>query len=188
MSPGAPDQELYERGAELIRAAFERARESGSEGWRTMTPAVLKNRILDATDRTFDESKWGASSFAEFLRQFDDVVVPASDSRPPQVMLMQAQPAAAPQDAGDQALDISGTFRRGGRAGGSLTRAKSGRSTVAPMSMQPRTSISAARRRSAPARPAWYGERTQKMPPAEKRRGIDVPGCCLPIEDYTAIE
>ncbi|HET7484352.1 MAG TPA: hypothetical protein VFJ64_03155 [Solirubrobacterales bacterium] len=107
MSPEAPDQELHERGAELIRAAFERARESGLEGWMTMTPAVLKNRILDATDRTFDESKWGASSFAEFLRQFDDVVVPVPDSRPPQVMRIQSQPAAAPQDTdGDPALNI----------------------------------------------------------------------------------
>jgi len=111
MSSEAPDPESHERGAELIRAAFERARESGSKGWRMMTPAVLKNRILDATDRTFDESKWGASSFAEFLLQFDDVVVSVPDSRPPQVMLMQAQPAMASQNTGDQGLDI-GSKRR----------------------------------------------------------------------------
>lgn len=66
-----------------------------------MTPAVLKNRLLDATDRTFDESDWNASSFAEFLKQFDDVVAPVPDSRPPQIKLVQGESSSAPEEIRD---------------------------------------------------------------------------------------
>lgn len=76
-----------------------------------MTPAVLKNRILDLTNRTFDQSDWGASSLAEFLRQFDDVVAPVPDSRPPQVTLVQGDSPPAPQTASAQLRDI-GSRRR----------------------------------------------------------------------------
>jgi len=75
-----------------------------------MTPAVLKNRILDATERAFDESEWGASSFAEFLRKFDDVVVPVANSRPPQVILV-PQSATGSQTTGHPVQDI-GSKRR----------------------------------------------------------------------------
>jgi hypothetical protein len=92
---------LHERGAELIRAAFERARKSGASEWQTMTPAVLKNRLLDATNRTFDESDWNASSFAEFLEQFDDVVDSVPYSRPPQIKLVQDESSSAPQEIRD---------------------------------------------------------------------------------------
>lgn len=101
MNRRAPDQELHEQGAELIRAAFERARESGAPQWQTMTPAVLKNRLLDATDRTFDESDWNASSFAEFLKQFDDVLAPVPDSRPPQIRLVQGESFSAQREIRD---------------------------------------------------------------------------------------
>lgn len=85
----------------MIRTAFERARKSGVPEWQTMTPAVLKNRLLDATDRTFDESDWNASSFAEFLKQFDDVVAHVPDSRPPQIKLVGGESPSAPQEIRD---------------------------------------------------------------------------------------
>ena len=88
-----------------------------------MTPAVLKNRLLDATDRTFDESDWNASSFAEFLKQFDDVVIPVPDSRPHQLRLVQGGSSSASEirdigsrrrirpDLWDAILDYSSDLR-----------------------------------------------------------------------------
>ena len=49
------DDNADERGAQLVQAAFERARATGREGWRTMKLAVFKNRLLDATERQFSE-------------------------------------------------------------------------------------------------------------------------------------
>jgi hypothetical protein len=90
----------HERGAELIRAAFDRARESGAPEWRTMTTAVLKNRILDLTDRGFAESDWGAPSFGGFLKLFPDVVTLDLAGRPPRATLVSEEaPAAAPTEA-----------------------------------------------------------------------------------------
>jgi len=80
--------ESHDRGVELIRAAFERARQSGNSEWRSMTAAVLKNRLLDLTERTFDESSWGAETFTGFLAQFGDVVALDLGSHPPEVSLL----------------------------------------------------------------------------------------------------
>lgn len=59
---------------ELIRKAFAVARESGKQDWRRMTIAVLKNRILSITNREFNEAKYGAATFQEFVRQAGDLV------------------------------------------------------------------------------------------------------------------
>ncbi len=48
-----------------------------------MTLAVLKNRVLDHTDRSFDEARWGAGSFREFVGMFPEVVSVDSSTRPP---------------------------------------------------------------------------------------------------------
>lgn len=47
---------------ELVLRAFAWARASGRENWRVMTVALLKNRLLDLTEKKFDESRWGAGS------------------------------------------------------------------------------------------------------------------------------
>lgn len=87
----------HESGKKLIESAFEAARDAGSPEWRTMTTAVLKNRMLDLTERSFKESDWGASSFRGFLAQFDDVVEVDASHRPPVVSLREeAAKAAAP--------------------------------------------------------------------------------------------
>jgi len=87
--------ESHDRGVELIRAAFERACQSGNSEWRSMTAAVLKNRLLDLTERRFDESNWGAESFTGFLAQFGDVVELDLGSHPPEVRLLGADRADA---------------------------------------------------------------------------------------------
>lgn len=56
----------------LIRRAFQMAREQGKPA--RMTIAVLKNRMLTLSDREFDEKKFGASSFREFLEAHPDLV------------------------------------------------------------------------------------------------------------------
>ena len=52
---------------ELLEKAFVSARDSGKRGWNRMTIAVLKNRLLQLTNRTFTESTFGAKSLLELL-------------------------------------------------------------------------------------------------------------------------
>jgi hypothetical protein len=80
--------ERYKQGADLIRQAFKRARDSGLPEWRTMTTAVLKNRLLDLTDRSFRESDWGAESLRDFVEQFDDVISVVPGVHPLEVTLV----------------------------------------------------------------------------------------------------
>lgn len=39
-----------------------------------MTTAVLKNRLLSLTDRQFNEATYGASSLADFVSKFSDIL------------------------------------------------------------------------------------------------------------------
>jgi hypothetical protein len=78
----------HEQGARLIRSAFNLARESGSADWQTMTTAVLKNRLLDLTDREFKETDWEAKSFREFVALFSDVIEAVPGAHPSEVRLL----------------------------------------------------------------------------------------------------
>lgn len=71
----------------LVQSAFEAAKESGRADWQVMTTAVLKNRILDATAREFDERDYGANSIAEAIRLIPDLVELDDTARPPRVTL-----------------------------------------------------------------------------------------------------
>lgn len=93
--------EKHQQGADLIRQAFVRARQSGSPDWQTMTIAVLKNRLLDLTNREFKESEWGATTFKEFVEKFGDIVTLDEISRPPRVTL--CGDAAVPLPGGEPA-------------------------------------------------------------------------------------
>jgi len=86
----------HKSGKRLIERAFEAARDAGSPEWRTMTTAVLKNRLLDLTERSFKEADWGASSFRGFLAQFDDLVDVDASQRPPLVSLREETAEAVP--------------------------------------------------------------------------------------------
>ncbi|MBA3973881.1 MAG: hypothetical protein C0504_06645 [Candidatus Solibacter sp.] len=51
----------------LIEAAFSRARQSGKADWWRMAIPVLKNRLLQMTNREFSETAYGARTFREFI-------------------------------------------------------------------------------------------------------------------------
>lgn len=61
-----------------------------------MTLAVLKNRVLDHTDRSFDEARWGAGSFREFVGMFPEVVSVDSSTRPPTAELIEGPAREGP--------------------------------------------------------------------------------------------
>jgi hypothetical protein len=75
------------RARHLITLAFDEARRSGRPDWRTMTIAVLKNRLLKLTDRSFQEKDYGARTIAEFVRRYPDLLLLDDSSIPPKVSL-----------------------------------------------------------------------------------------------------
>ena len=64
--------EHLDRGRTLVMAAFEQARASGRVDWAEMTVAVLKNRLLTITNRSFNEGDYNAANLAEFVGLFPD--------------------------------------------------------------------------------------------------------------------
>lgn len=72
----------------LVGSAFERARLSGKPGWPTMTAAVLKNRLIDATNGEFDERSYGVQRFTELLAALPELVELDLSARPAQVRLI----------------------------------------------------------------------------------------------------
>ena len=78
---------MPEESRTLIERAFEMARESGRPDWHRMSVAVLKNQLLDLTERTFREIDHGASTFLEFVRQHGDLLEVDSGTTPPVAIL-----------------------------------------------------------------------------------------------------
>lgn len=68
---------------DLLVAAFESARATGKRDWNTMTAAVLKNRVLQLTSRSFDEAALGFKNFTDLLDAMPDVVEVDRTARPP---------------------------------------------------------------------------------------------------------
>jgi hypothetical protein len=97
-----PETSSLESGAQLLQRAFEAARDQDRADWQTMTAAVLKNRILDLTDRSFRESDWGASSFRGFLSLFSNLIDIDTTTKPASVRWI------GPVD-GDPAPTVAGT-------------------------------------------------------------------------------
>ena len=58
----------------LIVGAYQQAHRSGKQDWCRMTAAVLKNRLLDLTGRSFDEAQYGASSFMDFVSRYPNML------------------------------------------------------------------------------------------------------------------
>ena len=73
---------------ELIRLAFENAKSTGRADWYRMDVGVLKNRILNLTNRSFRESDYGVPRFLEFVRDHRDILEIDETRRPPAVTLM----------------------------------------------------------------------------------------------------
>ncbi len=74
-------------GTQLIIQAFMQAKNSGKSDWYRMTTAVLKNRLLDVTNRKFTEAAYGASSLIEFVSLFSNILDFDNEQTPPMVEL-----------------------------------------------------------------------------------------------------
>jgi OST-HTH/LOTUS domain len=91
------------RARQLIIQAFEEGRRSGRTDWRTMTVAVLKNRLLNLTDRSFKERDYGARSIADFVRSYPDLLALDESHTPPYVTILtpeESTPAQVVTDHG----------------------------------------------------------------------------------------
>jgi hypothetical protein len=87
---------MNDHAGQLIRAAFEAARNAGKSDWYRMTAAVLKNRLLQLTDGQFKESAYGVNTFAEFVASFPDLLAVDSSVHPPIVELLGTEQIPAP--------------------------------------------------------------------------------------------
>jgi hypothetical protein len=97
----AEQSEADTRARRLIVQAFEKVHLTGRPDWQTMTIAVLKNRLLDETERSFKETDYGSRNMAEFVRRYPDLVLLDDSTTPPSVRLLAAEtatPAVAPAD------------------------------------------------------------------------------------------
>ncbi|MGW4370765.1 hypothetical protein ACWEKT_34515 [Nocardia takedensis] len=77
-----------QRGLHLVLAAFDEARATGRDNWQSMTVAVLKNRLLNSTNREFQESDFGVESIVEFVKLYPGELELDLAARPPIVTLL----------------------------------------------------------------------------------------------------
>jgi hypothetical protein len=82
--------EAEEQPRQLIRDAFEAAWRGGRADWRQMSIAVLKNRLLTLTHRSFTEADYGQRSITDLVRLLPDLLVFDDSTRPPTVRLLAA--------------------------------------------------------------------------------------------------
>ena len=59
---------------DLVLGAFRIAARRGKPEWYRMAGTVLKNRLLDLTERSFDEADYGADRFGDLVEQLDDLL------------------------------------------------------------------------------------------------------------------
>jgi len=59
---------------ELLERAFSSARDSDKRDWNRMLVAVLRNRLLQLTNRSFKTQDLGASSLVELVSRYGDLV------------------------------------------------------------------------------------------------------------------
>ena len=81
------DEDRLQSARELVLRAYAAAKATGRQDWRTMTIAVLKNRLLDLTDRAFDEAEWGATSTRDFVESLAPMITLDQSTRPTSVVL-----------------------------------------------------------------------------------------------------
>lgn len=103
---GVEPRRTLDEARDLVKAAFENARLTGREDWQRMSVGVLKNRLLDASNRQFDESDFGAVNMVGFVRLMPDLLsLDASQRQPaavltdPQTIGLHLDSEAAPESA-----------------------------------------------------------------------------------------
>jgi hypothetical protein len=72
----------------LVVEAFSQARNDGKPDWDRMTIAVLKNRLLQITDRKFKEQEYGARRFIDLIKSLPELVTVDESAAPPIVELL----------------------------------------------------------------------------------------------------
>ena len=73
----------------IVLRAFTKAAQQDKHEWYRMHGTVLKNRLLDLTERTFDEKDYGAPHFLGFVRLLDSVLAADLSVRPYVVELLE---------------------------------------------------------------------------------------------------
>ena len=71
---GLSKQKKNEELRELFVQAFADAKAKGKPSWREMNLSVLKNRLLQRSDRHFRESDYGGTTMQELVERFPDVL------------------------------------------------------------------------------------------------------------------
>ena len=66
----------------LVLDAFRMAARQGKPEWYRMAGTVMKNRLLDLTERSFDEADYGAERFGDLVKKLDDVLTVDHSARP----------------------------------------------------------------------------------------------------------
>ena len=85
----------------LVVRAFDAARATGRSDWDSMTAAVLKNRMLQLTARSFDEHEFGFERFGDLLDHMPNLVDVDRTTTPPTVTFTADRSAlAVPQVEG----------------------------------------------------------------------------------------
>ena len=82
---------------ELLERAFLSARDSGKPDWNRMLVAVLRNRLLQLTNRSFKTQDLGASSLVELVSRYGDLVAIDRTVRPMVIEWRGSLPALAPE-------------------------------------------------------------------------------------------
>lgn len=67
---------------ELLERAFAAARDTRKPAWNRMLVAVLRNRLLQLTDRSFKTREFGASSLLDLLARYPELVSIDLTARP----------------------------------------------------------------------------------------------------------
>ena len=123
-NPPAVDGELDEFRA-LVRAAFEQAQNSGKPNWERMTSAVLKNRLLDITERQFSEARYGTSSFISLVRRVPDLLDIVEDNPPFTLRIKEPIASLSDADVGESSEEgvvLAGTPKHPSPPGGDWKR------------------------------------------------------------------
>ena len=66
----------------LVLEAFRIAAHQGKSEWHRMRGTVLKNRMLDLTERTFNEADYGADRFGPLVEELDELLVVDRSAKP----------------------------------------------------------------------------------------------------------
>jgi hypothetical protein len=80
----------------LMIDAFERTRSTGRKNRNEMTVPVLKNRLLDLTQRQFSETSYGADSMSELVGLLPELLELDNSRKPPRVRLREGWVRSTP--------------------------------------------------------------------------------------------